>query len=95
MALAILFGGIVGLLVAGGILAVGTIRQARHDENDINHAFAEARGEKHDPVIGPAPWSPFDMEALCEEELEAGMKLELLLEQEAGRHHIPARQLLD
>src|SRR5215217_2572237 len=67
MALAILLGGIVGLLVAGGVLAVGTIRQARRDEDDINHAFAEARGEKHDPVFGPAPWSSFDMEALGEE----------------------------
>src|SRR5215211_2255130 len=67
MALAILLGGIVGLLVAGGVLAVGTIRQARRDEDDINHAFAEARGEKHDRVIGPAPWSSFDMEALGEE----------------------------
>src|SRR5215211_7540412 len=67
MALAILLGGIVGLLVAGGVLAVGTIRQARRDEDDINHAFAEARGEKHDRVIGPAPWSSFDMEVLGED----------------------------
>src|SRR5215204_6906675 len=67
MALAILLGGIFGLLVAGGVLAAGTIRQARRDEDDINHAFAEARGEKHDRVIGPAPWSSFDMEALGEE----------------------------
>jgi len=67
MALAILLGGIFGLLVAGGVLAAGTIRQARRDEDDINHAFAEARGEKHDPVFGPAPWSSFDMEALGEE----------------------------
>jgi hypothetical protein len=67
MALAILLGGIFGLLVAGGVLAVGTIRQGRRDQDDINHAFAEARGEKHDPVIGPAPWSSIDMEALVEE----------------------------
>ena len=67
MALAILLGGIFGLLVAGGVLAVGTIKQARRDQDDINHAFAEARGEKHDPVIGPAPWSSIDMEALVEE----------------------------
>ena len=66
MALAILLGGIFGLLVAGGVLAVGTIKQARRDQDDINHAFAEARGEKHDP-IGPAPWSSIDMEALVEE----------------------------
>src|SRR5437763_14180220 len=67
MALAILLGGIFGLLVAGGVLAFGTIKQARRDQDDINHAFAEARGEKHDPVIGPAPWSSIDMEALVEE----------------------------
>ena len=68
MALAILLGGIVGLLIAGGVLAVVTIRQARRDQNDMNEAFADARGEAHDPVFGPAPWSSFDMEALGEEE---------------------------
>src|SRR5712691_2252194 len=67
MALAILLGGIFGLLVAGGVLAVGVIKQGRRDQDDINHAFAEARGEKHDPVIGPAPWSSIDMETLVEE----------------------------
>jgi hypothetical protein len=67
MVLAILLGGIFGLLVAGGVLAVGVIKQGRRDQDDINHAFAEARGEKHDPVIGPAPWSSIDMEALVEE----------------------------
>ena len=67
MVLAILLGGIFGLLVAGGVLVAGTIKQARRDQDDINHAFAEARGEKHDPVIGPAPWSSIDMEALVEE----------------------------
>ena len=68
MALAILLGGIVGLLIAGGVFAVVTIRQARRDQNDMNAAFADARGEVHDPVFGPAPWSSFDMEALGEEE---------------------------
>ena len=67
MVLAILLGGIFGLLVAGGVLAVGVVRQGRRDQDDINHAFAEARGEKHDPVIGPAPWSSIDMESLVEE----------------------------
>src|SRR6266704_6235000 len=67
MVLAILLGGIFGLLVAGGVLVAGTIKQARRDQDDINHAFAEARGEKHDPVVGPAPWSSIDMEALVEE----------------------------
>jgi hypothetical protein len=67
MVLAILLGGVFGLLVAGGVLAVGMIKQARRDQDDINHAFAEARGEKHDPVIGPAPWSSIDMETLVEE----------------------------
>src|SRR5436190_5631570 len=67
MVLAILLGGIFGLRVAGGVLAFGTIKQARRDQDDINHAFAEARGEAHDPVIGPAPWSSIDMEALVEE----------------------------
>src|SRR5512132_926793 len=68
MALAILLGGIVGLLIAGGVFAVVTIRQARRDQNDMNEAFADARGEAHDPVFGPAPWSSFDMEARGEEE---------------------------
>src|SRR5437667_8103532 len=67
MVLAILLGGIFGLLVAGGVLVAGTIKQARRDQDDINNAFAEARGEKHDPVIGPAPWSSIDMESLVEE----------------------------
>ena len=68
MALAILLGGIFGLLVAGGIWAAGTIRQGRRDQHDMNEAFADARGEAHDPVFGPAPWSSIDMEALGEEE---------------------------
>ena len=67
MALAILLGGIFGLLVAGGVLAAGTIRQARRDQDDINGAFAEARGEAHDRLVGPAPWSSFDMEVLGED----------------------------
>src|SRR6266480_2967335 len=67
MVLAILLGGIFGLLVAGGVLVAGTIKQVRRDQDDINNAFAEARGEKHDPVIGPAPWSSIDMESLVEE----------------------------
>src|SRR5918995_12461 len=67
MALAILLGGILGLLVAGGVLAAGTIRQARRDQDDINGAFAEARGEAHDRLVGPAPWSSFDMEVLGED----------------------------
>ena len=68
MVLAILLGGIFGLLVAGGVLVVGMVRQARLDQHDMNAAFADARGEAHDPVFGPAPWSSFDMEALCEDE---------------------------
>ena len=68
MVLAILLGGIFGLLVAGGVLVAGMVRQARRDQNDMNEAFADARGEAHDPVFGPAPWSSFDMEALGEEE---------------------------
>src|ERR687897_1388262 len=68
MVLAILLGGIFGLLVAGGVLVAGVVRQARRDQNDMNEAFADARGEAHDPVFGPAPWSSIDMEALGEEE---------------------------
>src|SRR5437016_5669845 len=55
MVLAILLGGIFGLLVAGGVLVAGTIKQARRDQDDINNAFGEARGEEQDPVIEPAP----------------------------------------
>jgi Cornifin (SPRR) family len=68
MVLAILLGGIFGLLVAGGVLVAGMVRQARRDQHDMNEAFADARGEAHDPVFGPAPWSSIDMEALGEEE---------------------------
>jgi hypothetical protein len=68
MVLAILLGGIFGLLVAGGVLVVGMVRHARLDQHDMNAAFADARGEAHDPVFGPAPWSSFDMEALGEDE---------------------------
>jgi len=68
MVLAILLGGIFGLLVAGGVLIVGMVRQGRLDQHDMNAAFADARGEAHDPVVGPAPWSSFDMEALGEDE---------------------------
>ena len=68
MVLGILLGGIFGLLVAGGVLVAGMVRQARRDQNDMNEAFADARGEAHDPVFGPAPWSSIDMEALGEEE---------------------------
>src|SRR5215207_10092161 len=53
MVLAILLGGIFGLLVAGGVLAAGTIRQARR--------------EAHDRLVGPEPWSSFDMEVLGED----------------------------
>jgi Cornifin (SPRR) family len=67
MALAILLGGIIGLLVAGGVLAVGTIRQARRDQDDINGAFAKAWGKAQDPDVGPAPWSSIDMESLVED----------------------------
>jgi hypothetical protein len=67
MALAILLGGIIGLLVAGGVLAVGTIRQARRDQDDINGAFAKAWGKAQDPDVGPAAWSSIDMESLVED----------------------------
>jgi hypothetical protein len=67
MALAILLGGIVGLIVAGSVLAVGVVRQGRRDQDDINGAFAKAWGKAQDPVVGPAPWSSFDMEALVED----------------------------
>ena len=36
MVLAILLGGIFGLLVAGGVLAVGVVKQGRRDQDDIN-----------------------------------------------------------
>jgi Cornifin (SPRR) family len=67
MALAILLGGIIGLLVAGGVLAAGTIRQARRDQDDINGAFAKAWGKAQDPDVGPAAWSSIDMESLVED----------------------------
>ncbi len=67
MALAILLGGFVGLLVAAGVLIVGTVRHARREEAEMHVAFAEARGEPKSSVVGPAEWSSFDMEALREE----------------------------
>jgi hypothetical protein len=66
MALAILLGGFFGLLVAGGVLVVGTIRHARREEAEMHVAFAEARGEPRSSEVGPAVWSSFDMESLRE-----------------------------
>jgi hypothetical protein len=67
MALAILLGGFVGLLVAGGVLVVGTIRHARREEDEINRAFAEVRGTAHHHADDSPTWSSIDMEALREE----------------------------
>jgi hypothetical protein len=67
MALAILLGGFFGLLVAGGVLVVGTVRHARRAEAEMNVAFAEARGEPRSSEVGPGVWSSFDMESLREE----------------------------
>jgi hypothetical protein len=67
MALAILLGGIFGLVVAGAVLAIGTARKARRDQDDINVAFAKARGEEQHSEVGPAPWSAFDFEALVDD----------------------------
>lgn len=67
MALAILLGGFIGLLVAGGVLVVGTIRHARREEDEINRAFAEVRGTAHSPTDDAPTWSSIDMEALREE----------------------------
>jgi hypothetical protein len=68
MAFAILLGGIVGLLVAGAVVAIGMVTQARRDKDDLDVAFAEAAG--HDPDSGemaPATWSSFDMAVLRDE----------------------------
>jgi hypothetical protein len=67
MALAILLGGFVGLLVAGGVLVAGTVRHARREEDEINRAFAEVRGAAHNPADDSPSWSSIDMEALREE----------------------------
>ncbi|HMF84188.1 MAG TPA: hypothetical protein VKI01_13030 [Acidimicrobiia bacterium] len=67
MALAILLGGFIGLLVAGGVLVVGTIRHARREEDEMNRAFAEVRGAAHNPADDTPSWSSIDMEALREE----------------------------
>src|SRR4029450_13592561 len=67
MALAILLGGFIGLLVAGGVLVAGTIRHARREEDEMNRAFAEVRGAAHDPADDTPAWSSIDMEALREE----------------------------
>jgi hypothetical protein len=68
MAFAILLGGIIGLLVAGAVVAIGTFAQKRRDKDDLDVAFAEAYG--HDPDSGemaPSTWSSFDMAALRED----------------------------
>ena len=67
MALAILLGGFIGLLVAGGVLVVGTIRHARREEDEINRAFAEVRGGAHHPADDTPSWSSNDMESRREE----------------------------
>jgi len=67
MALAILLGGFIGLLVAGGVLVVGTIRHARREEDEMNRAFAEVRGAAHNPADDSPSWSSIDMESLREE----------------------------
>ena len=67
MALAILLGGFIGLLVAGGVLVVGTIRHARREDDEMSRAFAEVRGTAHGPTDDAPTWSSIDMEALREE----------------------------
>lgn len=74
MALAILLGGFIGLLVAGGVLVVGTIRHARREEDEMNRAFAEVRGAAHDPADDSPSWSSIDMEALREEGYDVDRK---------------------
>jgi hypothetical protein len=71
MAFAILLGGIIGLLVAGAVVAIGTAAQKRRDKDDLDVAFAEAYG--HDPDSGelaPSTWSSFDMAVLREDGTE-------------------------
>jgi hypothetical protein len=71
MAFAILLGGIIGLLVAGAVVAIGTAAQKRRDKDDLDVAFAEAYG--HDPDSGelaPSTWSSFDMAVLREDVTE-------------------------
>jgi hypothetical protein len=68
MAFAILLGGIIGLIVAGLVVAVGTAALKRRDKDDLDVAFAEAYG--HDPDSGemaPSTWSSFDMAVLRED----------------------------
>jgi hypothetical protein len=67
MLLGILVGVLAGVIVAGGVLVFGHMSQGRRDKDDINEAFAEARGEALDPDTGPAPWSSVDMAELCED----------------------------
>jgi hypothetical protein len=71
MAFAILLGGIIGLIVAGAVVAIGTVAQKRRDKDDLDVAFAEAYG--HDPDSGemaPSTWSSFDMAVLREDVTE-------------------------
>jgi hypothetical protein len=68
MAFAILLGGIIGLIVAGAVVAIGTAAQKRRDKDDLDVAFAEAAG--HDPDSGemaPSTWTSFDMAVLRED----------------------------
>jgi hypothetical protein len=62
MAVAILLGGI-GLLVAGVVIVVGAAVHAPQ-EQDLDEAFAEARGRADDPDTDLAPWSSIDLAAM-------------------------------
>jgi hypothetical protein len=61
MAVAILLGGF-ALLVVGVVLIAAT--HAGREWNDLDNAFAEARGHDPDPATAPTPWSSLDLAGL-------------------------------
>jgi hypothetical protein len=65
MAVAILLGGISLLVVGVVIVAATAVRTPR--EQDLDAAFADARGGALDGDADPAPWSSVDLAALRSE----------------------------
>jgi hypothetical protein len=63
MAIVILLGGL-GLVSAGFGVAVKTAAHARREWEDLDGAFAEARGDGVSPEAAAAPWSSFDLAVL-------------------------------
>src|SRR6266540_1855535 len=54
----------VGLLTAAIAAAITAAALLRREWDELDDAFAEARGNTLDPEVGSGPWSSFDLAAL-------------------------------